>query len=239
MDPSRSIQVEPSEIVKVSLSCPPPRSWRAGRADVPGLESSGSSCWRCSVLPVRPHLQTGAPWAVPMVLAVVMKIGMLLRRAPKAQHIDRPRLLAAVRSAGSCSSGPQAVPKDRLLTFLVAPSGVGKLRPAPTAPTRNIEYQLGESKAAITDGGLGGKGLFKGDRDQLVPTAQPVDRLHLSPPFAEQFGLRRFGGSCWPCFVLMIWRSGERPSCRAICGTLICVGCSVHAHVPGLREHSA
>ena len=98
--------------------------------------------------------------------------------------------------------------KDRLTTFLTAPAG--SPAPAPAAPNpyaATIEYNLDQSKAAIADGGLRGKGLFKGMETNLsyVPN-QSTDFIFTA--VAEQFG---FVGSALllALFLLVIWRSGR------------------------------
>jgi rod shape determining protein RodA len=157
-----------------------------------------------------------------MVLAVVM-IGMLLMGGTKGRHMIVLALLAAVAIGGILQLGVlKQYQKDRLLTFLVAPSGVGTSSSSAN-PYANIEYQLGESKAAIADGGLGGKGLFKGTETNLsyVPN-QSTDFIFTA--VAEQFG---FVGSALllALFVLMIWRSWRAAVLsRDLAGTLICVG---------------
>ena len=114
--------------------------------------------------------------------------------------------------------------KDRLTTFLTAPSGVdgsGATSANPYAAT--IEYNLDQSKAAIADGGLWGKGLFKGLETNLsyVPN-QSTDFIFTA--VAEQFG---FAGSALllALFLFVIWRSARAAvTSRDLAGTLICVG---------------
>jgi rod shape determining protein RodA len=214
-----SIQVEPSEIVKVSLVLSLAALLASRKGDVSGRVLV--VVLALSVLPFALIYKQDALGSA-MVLAVVM-IGMLLMAGTKGRHMIVLALLAAVAIGGILQLGVlKQYQKDRLLTFLVAPSGVGSSTSA-TSPYANIEYQLGESKAAIADGGLGGKGLFKGTETNLsyVPN-QSTDFIFTA--VAEQFG---FAGSALllALFVLMIWRSWRAAVLsRDLAGTLICVG---------------
>jgi rod shape determining protein RodA len=214
-----SIQVEPSEIVKVSLVLSLAALLASRKGDVSGRVLV--VVLALSVLPFALIYKQDALGSA-MVLAVVM-IGMLLMAGTKGRHMIVLALLAAVAIGGILQLGVlKQYQKDRLLTFLVAPSGVSSSTSA-TSPYANIEYQLGESKAAIADGGLGGKGLFKGTETNLsyVPN-QSTDFIFTA--VAEQFG---FAGSALllALFVLMIWRSWRAAVLsRDLAGTLICVG---------------
>ncbi len=214
-----SIQVEPSEIVKVSLILSLAALLASRRGDVSGRALV--VVLALSVLPFALIYKQDALGSA-MVLAVVM-IGMLLMGGTKGRHMIALALLAAIAIGGILQLGVlKQYQKDRLLTFLVAPSGVGTSSTS-ASPYANIEYQLGESKAAIADGGLGGKGLFKGTETNLsyVPN-QSTDFIFTA--VAEQFG---FAGSALllALFVLMIWRSWRAAVLsRDLAGTLICVG---------------
>jgi rod shape determining protein RodA len=215
-----SVQVEPSEIVKVSLILSLAALLASRKGDVTGrvlIVVLG-----LSVLPFALIYKQDALGSA-MVLAVVM-IGMLLMAGTKGRHMIALALLAAIAIGGILQLGVlKQYQKDRLLTFLDAPSGVGSSATGASPYAQNIEYQLGESKAAIADGGLGGKGLFKGTETNLsyVPN-QSTDFIFTA--VAEQFG---FAGSALllALFVLMIWRSWRAAVLsRDLAGTLICVG---------------
>jgi rod shape determining protein RodA len=101
---------------------------------------------------------------------------------------------------------------DRLTAFL-----------DPTGDTRNIGYNLSESKITIGSGGLMGKGLFKGTQTNLsyVPE-QRTDFIFTA--VGEQLGfagsallLTLFAFVVWRC-----WRAAMLAPDRG--GTLICVG---------------
>ena len=135
-------------------------------------------------------------------------------------------LVAAVAMGGVLQLGVlKQYQRDRLTTFLTAPSGVASPHGASgTNPeAANIEYQLDQSKAAIADGGLDGKGLYKGYLTNLsyVPN-QSTDFIFTA--VAEQFG---FVGSALllALFAIMVWRTWRAAVVsRDLVGTLICVG---------------
>ena len=215
-----SIQVEPSEIVKVSLILSLAALLASRKGDVSGRVLI--VVLALSVLPFALIYKQDALGSA-MVLAVVM-IGMLLMAGTKGRHMIALALLAAIAIGGILQLGVlKQYQKDRLLTFLVAPSGVGSSTSSASPYAANIEYQLGESKAAIADGGLGGKGLFKGTETNLsyVPN-QSTDFIFTA--VAEQFGFLG-SGLLLALFVLMIWRSWRAAVLsRDLAGTLICVG---------------
>ncbi|HTT91061.1 MAG TPA: FtsW/RodA/SpoVE family cell cycle protein, partial [Acidimicrobiales bacterium] len=107
-------------------------------------------------------------------------------------------------------------------TFMEAPTGLStNVSGNPDAQT--IEYNLDQSKAAIADGGISGKGLFKGPQTNLsyVPN-QDTDFIFTA--MAEQFG---FVGSALllVLFAVVVWRSWRASLVsRDLAGTLICVG---------------
>jgi rod shape determining protein RodA len=216
-----SIQVEPSEIVKVSLIL----SLAALLASRKGTVS-GRVLLLVLGLSVLPFLLIYKQDALgsAMVLAVVM-VGMLLMAGTRGRHMVALALVAALGIGGVLQLGVlKQYQKDRLTTFLTAPSGVAKSGAGSANPyAATIEYNLDQSKAAIADGGLWGKGLFKGLETNLsyVPN-QSTDFIFTA--VAEQFG---FGGSALllALFLFVIWRSGRAAvTSRDLAGTLICVG---------------
>ncbi len=216
-----SIQVEPSEIVKVTLVL----SLAALLAHRKGAVS-GRVLLLVLALSVLPFLLIYKQDALgsAMVLAVVM-VGMLLMAGTKGRHMIALALVAALAIGGVLQIGVlKQYQKDRLTTFLTAPSGVARSGPLSTNPyAATIEYNLDQSKAAIADGGLRGKGLFKGLETNLsyVPN-QSTDFIFTA--VAEQFG---FAGSALllALFLFVIWRSGRAAiTSRDLAGTLICVG---------------
>jgi rod shape determining protein RodA len=192
-----SIQVEPSEIVKVGLVL----SLAALLANRKGA-ISGRVLLAVLGLSVLPFLLIYKQDALgsAMVLAVVM-VGMLLMAGTRGRHMVALALVAALAIGGVLQLGVlKQYQKDA-----------------------TIEYNLDQSKAAIADGGLWGKGLFKGLETNLsyVPN-QSTDFIFTA--VAEQFG---FAGSALllALFLFVIWRSARAAvTSRDLAGTLICVG---------------
>jgi rod shape determining protein RodA len=216
-----SIQVEPSELVKVSLILSLAALLAGRQGAISGrllLVVLG-----LSAVPILLIYKQDALGSA-MVLAVVM-IGMLLLAGTRGRHMVALVLVAALAMGGILQLGVlKQYQKSRLTTFLTAPSGVGASATSSGDPeAASVEYQLDQSKAAIAHGGLEGQGLYRGYLTNLsyVPN-QSTDFIFTA--VAEQFG---FAGSALllALFVLMVWRSWRAAVVsRDLAGTLICVG---------------
>jgi rod shape determining protein RodA len=216
-----SIQVEPSELVKVSLILSLAALLASRQGAISGrllLVVLG-----LSAVPILLIYKQDALGSA-MVLAVVM-IGMLLLAGTRGRHMVALVLVAALAMGGILQLGVlKQYQKSRLTTFLTAPSGVGASATSSGDPeAASVEYQLDQSKAAIAHGGLEGQGLYRGYLTNLsyVPN-QSTDFIFTA--VAEQFG---FAGSALllALFVLMVWRSWRAAVVsRDLAGTLICVG---------------
>jgi rod shape determining protein RodA len=215
-----SIEVEPAEVVKVTFIISLAALLASRKGNVTGRVIA-----LVLVLSVLPFLLIYKQDALgsAMVLAVVM-IGMLLMAGTKGRHMAVLAILAVVAIGGVSETGVlKQYQKDRLITFLTAPSGVATTNNASNPYAASIEYNLDQSKAAIADGGIGGKGLFKGPQTNLsyVPN-QDTDFIFTA--MAEQFG---FVGSALllVLFGVVVWRSWRASVVsRDLAGTLICVG---------------
>ncbi|HTW06052.1 MAG TPA: FtsW/RodA/SpoVE family cell cycle protein [Acidimicrobiales bacterium] len=215
-----SIQVEPSELVKVTLI--------VGLAALLGRQQG--------TVPGRLLLVIIALAAVPvlliykqdalgsaLVLAVVL-IAMLLMGGTKGRHMAVLVLVAVVAMGAVLQLGVlKEYQKSRLTTFLTAPSGVATSAAAANPEAASVEYQLDQSKDAIAHGGLEGQGLYNGLLTNLsfVPN-QSTDFIFTA--VAEQFG---FVGSALllALFAIMVWRTWRAAVvARDLAGTLICVG---------------
>jgi rod shape determining protein RodA len=215
-----SIEVEPSEIVKVTfiISLAALLASRRGHISLRLLAL-------VLALSLPPFLLVYKQDALgsAMVLAVVL-VGMLLMAGTKGRHMVVLALLAVIAIGGVTQTGVlKQYQKDRLVTFLEAPSGVGSGNTANNPYAAGLEYNLDQSKAAIADGGIGGRGLFKGPETNLsyVPN-QDTDFIFTA--MAEQFG---FVGSVvlLALFAIVVWRSWRAAVLsRDLAGTLICVG---------------
>jgi rod shape determining protein RodA len=215
-----SYQIEPSEVVKVSLILSLAALLAARKGQVSGrvlLVVLG-----LSVVPFLLIFKQNALGSA-LVLAVVM-IGMLLMAGTRGRHMVALALVAAVGIGAVLQLGfLKQYQKDRLTTFLSAPTGFSSGNSQSDQYAATIEYNLAQAKATIADGGLTGKGLFKGPQTNLsyVPN-QSTDFIFTA--VAEQFG---FVGSALllVLFALVIWRTWRIATLsRDMGGTLICVG---------------
>ena len=159
-----------------------------------------------------------------IVLGVVM-VGMLLMGGTKGRHMVVLTVLAIVAIVGVLQSGMlKQYQRDRLTTFLHAPSGLSQGSVSSSNPyAQTIEYNLDQSKVAIANGGLYGRGLFRGQMTDLsyVPN-QSTDFIFTA--VAEQFG---FAGSALllALFGLIVWRTWRAATLsRDLAGALICTG---------------
>jgi rod shape determining protein RodA len=102
--------------------------------------------------------------------------------------------------------------RDRLGAFL-----------NPTENTRQSAYNLNQSKIAIANGSLTGKGLFKGTQTKLsyVPE-QHTDFIFTV--VGEELGLAG-SGLLLALFALVVWRTWRAAAlAKDLCGTVICIG---------------
>lgn len=215
-------QVEPSEIVKVTLIL----SMAALLASRKGMITGRVLVvvLGLAAIPILLIYKQDALGSA-MVLAIVM-VGMMLMAGTRGRHIVILALAAAVAIGAVVQLGVlKQYQKDRLLVFAEAPSGVtGTSTGNGASPyAQTIEYNLDQSKAAIADGGIQGKGLFKGTKTNLsfVPN-QSTDFIFTAA--AEQFG---FVGSValLALFLTVVWRSWRAANVsRDRAGALICVG---------------
>jgi len=215
------IQVEPSEIVKVTLIVSLAALLAGRRGTISGkllLVVLGLSLVPFLLIYKQDALGSA------MVLAVVM-VGMLLMAGTRGRHMVALALLAVVALGAVFQLGLlKQYQEDRLTTFLTAPSGVAQTVPDKANPyAATIEYNLDQSKAAIADGGLRGQGLFKGLLTNLsyVPN-QSTDFIFTA--VAEQFGF--FGSALLlGLFMLVVWRTWRAAAVsRDMAGMLICIG---------------
>jgi rod shape determining protein RodA len=147
-----------------------------------------------------------------LVLAAILITGLLVAGA-RGRHLAVLGLIGVVGVAAVLHFGVlKQYQKDRLTAFLDS-----------TTNTRASAYNLDQSKIAIAEGSLLGKGLFRGTQTNLsyVPE-QHTDFIFTA--VGEQLGL--VGSALLlSLFVLMVWRIWRAASvARDLTGTLICVG---------------
>lgn len=214
------IQVEPSEVVKVTLTLSLAALLARWKGHVPGRAIL--AVLGLSVIPFLLIYKEDALGSA-IVLAIVM-VAMLLMAGVRGRHMVVLTLVAVLGIAGVVQSGLlHEYQKSRLTTFLTAPSGVSGNVAASNPYAATIEYNLDQSKAAIADGGVYGKGLFNGYMTNLsyVPN-QSTDFIFTA--VAEQFGF--FGSAVLlALFALIVWRTWRAATLsRDLAGTLICAG---------------
>lgn len=215
-----SFDVEPSEIVKVTLILSLAALLASRKGTVRGRVVL--VVLALSVVPFALIYKQDALGSA-LVLAVVM-VGMLLMAGTRGRHMVLLALVAVVGVGGVLQLGVlKQYQRARILVFATAPTGVGASTNGTNSSAQTVEYQLDQSKAAIADGGIEGKGLFKGlDTNLSFVPNQYTDFIFTAA--AEQFG---FVGSVvlLGLFLVVIWRSWRIANqSRDLAGALICVG---------------
>jgi rod shape determining protein RodA len=215
--PLGSFQLQPSELSKIALivCLAAFASWsgRGGREDEDRELSTAKlvgvlvlAAIPMALIMLQPDLGTDL-----VFLAILF--AMLVAGGVQAKHLGALVVLGVVGVVVVLHLGIlQRYQVDRLTAFL-----------DPKGDTRNIGYNLAESKDTIGAGGFAGKGLFKGTQTNLsfVPE-QRTDFIFTA--VGEQLGfvgsallLLLFAFVVWRC-----WRAAMLARDRA--GTLICVG---------------
>jgi rod shape determining protein RodA len=215
--PLGSFQLQPSEMSKVALIlCLAAFASWSGRAPAGDREATlglrklsaliALAGFPMALIMLQPDLGTDLVFAA--ILAAV-----LVAANAKGRHL---LILFGVGIAGVVAvlqlSILQPYQVARLTAFL-----------DPKGDTRNIGYNLNESKITIGSGGLLGKGLFQGTQTNLsyVPE-QHTDFVFTA--VGEQLG---FAGSALilALFAFVVWRTWRAAMlARDQAGTLICVG---------------
>jgi rod shape determining protein RodA len=215
--PVGSFQLQPSEMAKIALilCLAAFASWsgRGGRQD-DDAEMATSKLVGVLVLAAIPMalIMLQPDLGTDLVFLVIL-FAMLVVAGVQARHLVALVALGVLGVVIVLHLGVlQRYQVDRLTAFL-----------DPKGDTRNIGYNLAESKDTIGAGGFAGKGLFKGTQTNLsfVPE-QRTDFIFTA--VGEQLGfvgsallLLLFAFVVWRC-----WRAAMLARDRA--GTLICVG---------------
>jgi rod shape determining protein RodA len=213
-----SYQLEPSEFAKIGLIialatyCAMAKGkWRARRLIVVLILSAIPF----ALIYKQPDLGTA------LVLAAVLVAVLLIAGVP-ARYLAALALIAVVLGVGVVHFHVlKSYQRDRLGAFVSSPDqpNTALLR----SPAGANEYNLAESKVAIGDGGLTGKGIGKGTQTNLgyVPE-QRTDFIFTA--VGEQVGLIG-SGLLLLLFAIVMWRTWRAATlARDLVGTLICVG---------------
>jgi rod shape determining protein RodA len=159
-----------------------------------------------------------------LVLSAVLIVVVVIAGA-KGRHLALLALVAVVGVVGIVELGVlHRYQVDRLTSFVGTPA---KVSPNVLAEHNNDtvknEYNVVESKDAISNGGLTGKGLYKGEStDESQVPEQHTDFIFSAA--GEQVG---FVGCAvlLALFLLVMWRTWLASTLsRDLFGTLICVG---------------
>ena len=144
---------------------------------------------------------------------VAILLGMLLMAGARPKHLAVLGLIGLIGVVGVVRyGGLEEYQRERLTAFL-----------DPTEDTQRSAYNLNQSKIAIANGGLLGKGLFKGSQTNLsyVPE-QHTDFIFTV--VGEELGLLG-SGLLLALFAVVVWRIWRAAAlARDLSGTLICVG---------------
>lgn len=213
-----SYQLEPSEFAKIGLIialatyCAAAKGKLSGRALIVVLVLSAIPF---GLIYKQPDLGTA------LVLCAVL-VAVLLIGGASGRHLVGLGLLGVVLSIGVVHFGIlKSYQQARLTSFVNAPNQPNPSLLRTTAGAN--EYNVAESKIAVSNGGVTGQGLGKGTQTNLsyVPE-QRTDFIFTA--VGEQLGLV---GSVvlLLLFAIVIWRTWRTASLsRDLVGTLICVG---------------
>jgi rod shape determining protein RodA len=201
-------QLEPSEFAKIALIVALAGILASYKGHLGGRELVrvlALSAVPFALIYKQPDLGTA------LVLGAIL-FGVLLVAGLQTRHLAMLAVVGVIGVTAVLHFGVlKQYQRDRLTAFLDSSSNV------------QATYNLNQSKIAISSGGVGGKGLFKGTQTNLsyVPEQQ-TDFIFTA--VGEQLGL--VGSALLlSLFVLMVWRTWRAATtARDTTGTLICVG---------------
>jgi rod shape determining protein RodA len=213
-----SYQLEPSEFVKIGLIialasyCAAAKGHLNGRGLAVVLVLSAIPF---ALIYKQPDLGTA------LVLAAVL-VAVLLIGGASGRHLVMLAVIAVALSVGVVHFHVlKSYQQDRLGAFVSSPDQPNAALLRSTAGAN--EYNLAESKVAIGDGGVTGKGIGNGTQTNLgyVPE-QRTDFIFTA--VGEQVGLIG-SGLLLLLFAVVMWRIWRAATlARDLVGTLICVG---------------
>jgi rod shape determining protein RodA len=202
-------QLQPSELAKVGLILSIAAFASAHRGDLDGrrlLMALALAGFPMALINLQPDLGT-------VLVFAAVTMGSLLVAGARPRHMALLTLAGVVAVVAVLQLGVlKDYQKDRLGAFL-----------NPEENTQQSAYNLNQSKIAIANGGLTGKGLFEGTQTKLsyVPE-QHTDFIFTV--VGEELGL---AGSALvlSLFALVVWRTWRAAAlAKDLSGTVICVG---------------
>ncbi len=202
-------QLQPSELAKVGLIVCIAAYGAAHRGDLDArrlLTALALAGLPMALINLQPDLGTV------LVFAAIL-MGTLLVAGARPRHMALLTLAGVVAVVAVFQLGLlKEYQKDRLGAFL-----------HPSENTQRSSYNLNQSKIAIANGSLTGKGLFQGTQTKLsyVPE-QHTDFIFTV--VGEELGLAG-SGLLLSLFALVVWRTWRAAAlAKDISGTIMCVG---------------
>ncbi|MGQ0519584.1 MAG: rod shape-determining protein RodA [Actinomycetota bacterium] len=202
-------QLQPSELAKVGLIVCIAAYGAAHRGDLDArrlLTVLALAGLPMGLINLQPDLGTV------LVFAAIL-LGTLLVAGARPRHMGLLLLAGVLAIVAVFQLGLlKEYQKDRLGAFL-----------NPNEDTRQSTYNLNQSKIAIANGGLTGKGLFEGTQTKLsyVPE-QHTDFIFTV--VGEELGLVG-SGLVLGLFALVVWRTWRAAAlAKDLTGTIVCVG---------------
>ena len=202
-------QLQPSEPAKVGLIVCIAAYAAHHRGDLDGKRMIGALALAAvpmALIELQPDLGT-------MLVFASILIATLLVAGARPRHMALLGLAGVVVVAAVFHLGLlKDYQRDRLGAFL-----------NPSGNTHRSAYNLNQSKIAIANGSLTGKGLFKGTQTKLsyVPE-QHTDFIFTV--VGEELGLVG-SGLLLALFALVVWRVWRAAAlAKDLCGTVICIG---------------
>ncbi|MGH9152351.1 MAG: rod shape-determining protein RodA [Acidimicrobiales bacterium] len=202
-------QLQPSELAKVGVVVSLAAFAAAHRGDLDGrrlLAALAIAGVPMALINLQPDLGT-------VLVFAAITMGALLVAGARPRHMALLSLAGVVAMAAVLQLGVlKDYQRERLGAFL-----------NPDQSTQRAAYNLNQSKIAIANGGLTGKGLFEGSQTKLsyVPE-QHTDFIFTV--VGEELGLV---GSALvlSLFALVVWRTWRAAALsRDLSGTVMCVG---------------
>ncbi|MGH9281715.1 MAG: rod shape-determining protein RodA [Acidimicrobiales bacterium] len=202
-------QLQPSELAKVGLILCIAAYGAAHRGDLDArrlVTALGLAGFPMVLINLQPDLGTV------LVFAAIL-MGTLLVAGARPRHMALLALTGVVAVVGVFHLGLlKEYQRDRLSAFL-----------NPDEQAQSSTYNLNQSKIAIANGSVTGKGLFKGTQTKLsyVPE-QHTDFIFTV--VGEELGLIG-SGLLLSLFALVVWRTWRAAAlAKDLSGTIICVG---------------
>ena len=203
------LQLQPSEIAKVVLIVALASLLAAWRGDIDlrrlGIALAAAGLPMALIL-MQPDLGTTLAF-------IAITVAMFVISGVRARYLVALTVLGVVAVAFILQSSVLAqYQKDRLTTFL-----------DPTHAAAAVVYNVNQSQTTIANGGVWGKGLFKGPQTQLgyVPEQQTD---FIFTVMAEELG---FAGAATllALYAVILWRTWRAAQlARDRLGTLMCIG---------------